>query len=153
LTGALAAIREQLPNLPDSRVVRIEGHDTFRQSLAKVRSYLRTHRPRRVIVAAINDDSALGALRAFEEAGTLENCAVVGHGAVLEARQELRSSQTSFIGSVAFFPERYGAALIRLAQDVLEQKTTPSAVFTEHQLITAQNVDRFYGTDPVPYSY
>jgi ribose transport system substrate-binding protein len=150
LTGALAGIREGLPHFPDSRVVRLEGHDTFRQSLIKVRNYVRTHGPRRVLIAAINDDCALGALRAFEEAGVLEHCAVAGHGAVLEARQELRSSQTRFIGSVAFFPERYGSALVRLAQDILAHKSTPPAVFTEHQLITAQNVDRFYGNDPVP---
>ena len=150
LTGALAGIREAVPDFPDSRVVRIEGHDTFRQSLIKVRNYLRTHASRRVLIAAINDDCALGALRAFEEAGALENCAVVGHGAVLEARNELRSSQTRFIGSVAFFPEKYGAALIRLAQDILEHKSPPPAVFTLHRLITAQNVERFYGADPVP---
>jgi ribose transport system substrate-binding protein len=150
LTGALAGIREGLPAFPDSRVVRLEGRDTFRQSLIKVRNYLRTHGQQRVLIAAINDECALGALRAFEEAGALENCAVAGHGAVLEARNELRSSQTRFIGSVAFFPERYGAALIRLAQDILARKSTPPAVFTEHQLITAQNVDRFYGADPIP---
>jgi ribose transport system substrate-binding protein len=113
-----------------------------------MRSHLRTYGVRRTLVAAINDACALGALRGFEEAGGLENCAVVGHGAVLEARNELRSSQTRFLGSVAFFPERYGPALIRLAQDILEHKSTPPAVFTEHRLITAQNVDRFYGNDP-----
>ena len=150
LTGALAGIREGLPNFPDSRVVRLEGHDTFRQSLLKVRKYLRARGPRRVLIAAMNDDCALGALRAFEEAGALKNCAVAGYGAVLEARNELRSSQTRLIGSVAFFPELYGAALIGLAQDILEHKSTPPAVFTEHQLITAQNVDHFYGADPVP---
>lgn len=150
LTGALAGIREGLPHFPDSRVVRLEGRDSFRQSLIKVRQYLRTHGQRRVLIAAINDDCALGALRAFEEAGVLKNCAVAGHGAVPEARNELRSARTRLIGSVAFFPEKYGAALIRLAQDILARKSTPPAVFTEHQLITAQNVDRFYGTDLIP---
>lgn len=149
LTGALAGIRERLPDFPDSHVIRLEGHDTFRQSLIKVRKYVRAHRPGRVLIAAINDACALGALRAFEEAGVLENCAVVGYGAVLEARNELRSPRTRFIGSVAFFPERYGSALIKLALDVLGHKTPPPAVFTQHQLITAQNVDRFYGIDPV----
>jgi ribose transport system substrate-binding protein len=112
LTGALAGIREGLPDFPDARVVRLEGQDTFRQSLIKVRRYLRGRGPRRVLMAAINDDCALGALRAFEEAGMLENCAAVGHGAALEARNELRTSQTRFIGSVAFFPEKYAAGYV-----------------------------------------
>lgn len=150
LTGALAGIREVLPQFPDSRVVRVEGHGSFRRTLTKVRHYLRIHGRLRTLVVPIIDECGLGALRAFEEAGVAENCAVVGQGAIAEARNELRSAGTRLIGSVAFFPEKYGPALLRLARDLLEHKTTPAALFTEHRLITAQNVDRFYGTDAAP---
>ena len=91
--------------------------------------------------------SALGALRAFEEAGRLTNCVVVGQNADPEGRAELRKANTSFIGSVAFFPDRYGDALIRLALDILTHKPTPPAVFMKHQLITRYNVDHVYPND------
>ena len=46
------------------------------------------------------------------------------------------------MGTVAYFPERYGDELIPLALSILQKKPTPSAVFVKHQLITPQNVGR-----------
>jgi ribose transport system substrate-binding protein len=48
---------------------------------------------------------------------------------------------------VAYFPERYGEGLIRLALDLLSSRPVPPAVFTDHTLITAQNVDHYYPND------
>ena len=45
--------------------------------------------------------------------------------------------------------EKYGAALIRLALDILTRKNTPPAVFMQHQMITAANVDRYYPQDRI----
>jgi ribose transport system substrate-binding protein len=48
---------------------------------------------------------------------------------------------------VAYFPEKYGDGLLRLALDILGKKAVPPAVFTTHQLITPENVDHFYPND------
>jgi len=37
---------------------------------------------------------------------------------------------------VAFFPEKYGEGLIRLASDILAHKAVPPACFIKHTLIT-----------------
>jgi ribose transport system substrate-binding protein len=37
--------------------------------------------------------------------------------------------------------------LIRLALDILGGKAVPPALFTTHQIITAENVDHFYPND------
>jgi hypothetical protein len=37
--------------------------------------------------------------------------------------------------------------LVRLALDILSRKAVPPAVFTRHQIITAENVDHFYPND------
>src|SRR4051812_432484 len=74
---------------------------------------------RRVLVAAINDTSALGAVRAFEGAGRRSFCAVLGHNVSMEARAEMRRPETRLVGSVAFFPEKYGERLMKLARDIL----------------------------------
>jgi len=89
----------------------------------------------------------LGALRAFQECGRSENCAVVGQNSEPEARAEMRQTGTRLIGSVAYFPERYGDVIVRLATDVLLGKNVPPAAFTTHQLITPLNVDRLYPND------
>jgi ribose transport system substrate-binding protein len=97
-----------------------------------------------VLVGAINDPSAIGALRAFEEAGRLEECAVMGQNGSIEARSEIRNPGSRLIGSVAYFPERYGEAAIALALNIVQGKATPPAVFVKHQLITSNTVDRIY---------
>ena len=98
-------------------------------------------------MGAATDPSALGALRAFQEAGRTQECAIVGHNAEPEGRKELREANTRLIGSVGYFPEKYGAQVMRLALEILEKKPTPPAVFIRHQLVTAENVDHFYPND------
>jgi ribose transport system substrate-binding protein len=98
-------------------------------------------------VGAINDVSAIGALRAFEEAGRAETCAVMGQNASPEGRAELREAHTSFVGSVAFFPERYGPDLVRVSLDILAKKPVPPAVFVDHKLVTPMTVDHYYPND------
>jgi ribose transport system substrate-binding protein len=59
----------------------------------------------------------------------------------------LRRPTSKFLGSVAYFPEKYGEGLVRLALDVLNYKAVPPGVFVGHQLLNAKNVDRFYSED------
>ena len=148
ISGTLAAVRETLPVI-DSQVVILDGNGQFEHSLEAVRKHLRKTKSRRVLVAAVNDPSAIGALRAFQEAGRVEHCAVMGQNASAEARSEIRNSKSRLIGSVAYFPERYGEAIIPLAIGILQGKATPPAVFVKHQLVTPDTVDCLYPEDPL----
>jgi ribose transport system substrate-binding protein len=148
ISGTLAAVRETLPGI-DSQVVILDGNGQFEHSLKAVRKHLRKTKSRRVLVGAVNDPSAIGALRAFQEAGRVEHCAVMGQNASAEARSEIRNSKSRLIGSVAYFPERYGEAIIPLAIGILQGKATPPAVFVKHQLVTRDTVDYLYPEDPL----
>jgi ribose transport system substrate-binding protein len=147
LTGMLAGIGEILPSLEQSHVHWLEGNGQFGATLEVIRGHLRRSGAKRVLIGAINDPSALGALRAMEEAGRAETCAVMGQNASLEARAELRDPDTRLIGSVAYFPEVYGDHLISLATDILQHKAVPPAMFIKHQMITRDNVDKIYPND------
>lgn len=147
LTGLLAGIFDILPRIDHSKVIRLNGNGQFGRSLDVVRKYLRRTRGGKTLVGAINDPSALGALRAFEEAGKANLCAVISHNASADARAELRHSGTRLIASVGFCPELYGAALISLAFDILREKPVPPAVFVKHHLVTPENVGQLYPND------
>ena len=146
-SGVLAGITETLRPAADRPVVRIDGDGQFKTSLEKVRRHLRASKASRILVGAANDSSALGAARAFQEASRDAHCAIVGQNAEPDARAELRDPGTSLVASVAYFPERYGEDLIRLALDILARRPAPPAVFVRHQVITADNVDHFYPND------
>jgi ribose transport system substrate-binding protein len=65
-----------------------------------------------MLVGAINDKSALGELAALHQLGRSEQCGLVSQGGSVEGRSELRKPGTRLIGSVAFFPEKYGHCFI-----------------------------------------
>jgi ribose transport system substrate-binding protein len=57
----------------------------------------------------------------------------------------MRNPGTRLIGSVGYFPERYGEQLIALAQEILVRRTPPPrAVFIKHQLLTPSNLKQYY---------
>lgn len=149
LSGLLVGLNLVLPSAASCSVTYLDGDGELGKSFEIVRRHLRSSAAKRVLVGAINDPSALGALRAFEEAGRAENCAVMGQNASPEGRVELRLPKTRFVGSVAYFPERYGADLIRVSIDLLSHRPVPPAVFVEHKLITPDSVDHYYPNDVV----
>jgi ribose transport system substrate-binding protein len=150
LTGTLDGIMAALPHFSHGKVVYLESHGQFHGSLAAVRKHLSRTPPGNTLIGAVNDPSAIGALRAFEEAGRTCEYVAVSQNASEEAREEMRRAGTRLIGSVAYFPENYGAEIVALALDILHHKPVPPAVFTRHHLITPDNVDHFYATDALP---
>lgn len=144
LEGAAAGIREVLPGLSAEDFVHIDARGDFDCALEGVRKYLRRVPAGRTLIVGVNDPCALGALRAFEEAGRSPCSAAIALGATPDGRAELLRPGSRLIGSVAFFPEQYGDDLIRLARDILAKRHTPPAVYARQHLITADNLSRFY---------
>jgi ribose transport system substrate-binding protein len=147
LTGMLVGMKEVYPQLENCRVTYLDGDGNLGPSFEAMRKHLRTSKSRRLLVGAINDPSALGALRAFQEAGRAESCAVMGQNASPEGRAELREVGTRLIGSVAYFPEKYGTEIVAVALDILHRRPVPPAVFVKHQLVTPETVDHIYPND------
>ncbi len=146
MTGVQDGLRAELPRISAAATMHLDGKGDFDQILAVVRRAVRNVR-KRTLVGTVNDMCALAALRGFEEAGAGNLCAVVGQNAIRDARNELRRPNTRLIGTVAYFPERYGDELIPLALNMLEQKAVPNATFVKHQLLTPKNVNLIYPLD------
>jgi len=147
LTGTAVGISEIIPGLDSSAVVSLDVKGGYAETLEIVLKHLAKVRASRILVGCVNDSVALGALRAFAEAGRPEHCAIIGQNGTLAARAEMRRPQTRLLGSVGFFPEKYGDHLVSLATDMLRGKSVPPAVFVRHTLITKENVDEYYPND------
>ena len=146
-SGLLGGLREELRQTDSIPVRRLDARGGFERNLEVMRKFLRRTGPKRRLVGAVNDVAALAAVAAFAEAGASETCAVMGQNGIREVRRELRRPGTRLVGSVAYFPERYGEELLPLALTVLQGKPVPPAVFVKHQLLTPKNVDLLYGHD------
>src|SRR5260370_30277861 len=112
IRGIQTGIAEIIRVLERCRISSVDGDGQFQTTLERVRKHLRESKAKRVLVGAANDSSALGALRAYEEAGRASECAIVSQNAEPEARAQRRSANTRLIASVAYFPEKYGDGVL-----------------------------------------
>lgn len=147
LTGFYDGFMKVLPKCRHAQIFHYDTKADFEKTLDVLRKHIRMRPAERVLVGAVNDPTALGALQAFRELGKEDNCTIAGQGAVFEAREEMRRAKSRFVCSVAYFPETYGSQLIRLALDILTSRPAPPAVFVQHQVITPDTVDEIYPND------
>lgn len=142
ISGAESTIRKSLTG--SYQVLHLDSRGEMERSFELVRRHMHFSPTRKTLICGVNDLAVLGALRAFAEVGRSEYCLALGVGAFPEARRELRSPQTRLIGSIATFPERYGDNLIQIALDILHRKPVAPAVYAPIQLVTPQNIEKFY---------
>lgn len=145
IDGAIEAAQEALPDLTDDKIVRIDGKGSLEGSLTAMQDALtRLSDADHILVTAINDPSAVGALRAVEQAGRTDQVLIAGQNATIEARDEICKATNAFVGSVAYFPDRYGDKLIPLAIDLANGAPAPEAVYIDHLWIDASNIEEYY---------
>jgi ribose transport system substrate-binding protein len=146
MTGAVNAIREVIASLTDDCVVHLDCRGTKEDSRRVTFDSLSRLSPSsRVLIAAINDPGALGAVRAIDDSGRSRKTAVVvGQDATHDARAEMAREGSCLIGSVGYFPERYGEKIIPLALKILGGEAVPPTAHIEHVLITRENAETFY---------
>jgi ribose transport system substrate-binding protein len=95
--------------------------------------------PDLVLIFASNDNMALGALRAVEEAG--KDIIVIGYDAIGEALNSVKAD--GLAGTVAQFPAEMGIQGVQAAMTLIGGGTMPDYTYTETRLITKDNVDDF----------
>jgi ribose transport system substrate-binding protein len=151
LAGVLVGLRDFCGEVEESRVVHLSGNANREASRAAMAELLEGVSKRsRLLLSGFNDLSAVGALEAVRAAGRDATVAIVGHNASLEGRMAIRQPGSSFIASVAYFPERYGEKILRIASALVNGDVVPPAVYTDHLVIDRNNVDKLYPQDEHP---
>ena len=119
---------------------------------ALLRRFLDGHGGRKVLIAALDDATALAAKDTVDGAGRQSDVAIVGqgcdrsmHGNASEHKLLDPTNRGSIVlGSVAFFLDRYGYDVLPLAVALASGKPVAERTVTEHQLITPANAFRIY---------
>ncbi len=62
-------------------------------------------------------------------------------------RRELQARNPMLIGAVDYFPGTYGDRIVSMALNMLAGNATAPATYTDHLLITADNISRLYPDD------
>ncbi len=145
VAGVVVGLQDTLGAVDRSKILHIDGRAHVEESHEAMAAALRKmSSPARLLISAFNDLCALGALEAVRAVGREQEVAIVGQNASREGRAELRDPKSRLIASIAYFPERYGDGVLRLAQSILDRGQVPPAAYTAHMVLTARNIDRYY---------
>jgi len=148
IIGTIQGVRNLLPHLSTRCIMHrgVKETHTVEGGYRAATKVLQSLSPRtRLLIASVNDCCALGALRAVREAGHERRAAIMGQNFSPDPliETEIRKNDSPLIGSVAYFPERYGSKIVPLALKWLNKEQIPPAVHTDHVLVTRENVDEF----------
>jgi ribose transport system substrate-binding protein len=93
----------------------------------------------------MNDSTAESVVSAASRADREKDVVTVSQGAGTRLiRSEIRRLNACIVAATVFQPEEYGKQLIELAQKILEGEQVPPAVYIEHLLVDATNINDFY---------
>jgi ABC-type sugar transport system substrate-binding protein len=143
--GIGEGVREVLPAL------KFASLDTGGESMradALLTKFLLTQRGQRLLIATLNDLTAVYARNAIEMQRRQSDCVIVSqgldhniHGGVNEKKElDPHNRGSVVLGSVAYFIDRYGYEVLPLALRLLAGETLPPRTVTQHRLVTAADV-------------
>jgi ribose transport system substrate-binding protein len=149
----VAGITEGLrQHLPDVAPAQLDSRGDFNEAQAQLRRLLAKEGGTMVLVATLDDTTALAAKLAAETAGRVPDTVIVSqgcdpsvHGGTTANKVIDPNNRSSIVlGSVAYFLDRYGSDVLPLALTMLQGEAVPPRSFTRHVLVTAKNVFKIY---------
>lgn len=154
--GQVAGFKSAVEGFADDHVIRFDSKNTLQESFTQMGNVLgRIPEGVPIMITGINDQVAIGALRAVKQAGREADVIAVGNGA--DEGQAL-VDEPQLVAATGYFPERYGNFLIPIALTSLAGKELPPAVLMSHVMITKSNICQYYPTlkcadDAVKFDY
>jgi ribose transport system substrate-binding protein len=148
--GVAAALSERLPK---AEPVRLDSFGNPGNAEGLMRGFAAQHADTKLLVAALDDASALAAKAAVEAVARSTDTVIASqgcdrsvHGGSNDKKEIDPQNRGSIVlGSVAYFLDRYGYDVLPLALRLLDNEAPPPGVTTtQHVLVTAANVFRIY---------
>jgi ribose transport system substrate-binding protein len=146
MLGVLHGFQTIVGNAPSERVHWLNGGGRLETSRRAMIGFLRRHPEiRRLLVSAVSDHSAMGAVQALKTSRLRENSVVVGHDGDPEAIREIAEGNSPYLGTVSFFPERYGRELVELLLRMQRGEAVEPAHYVRHALVDREASRRMSG--------
>ncbi len=147
--GIAAALKEKPPRL---EATRLDSGGNPGRAEGLLRRFAEQQSGKKLLVATLDDATALSAKNALEAVSRSIDAAIVSqgcdrsmHGGMNEKREIDPQNRSSIVlGSVAYFLDRYGYDVLPLALAMLDGQEVPPRTVTQHVLVTSSNVFRLY---------
>jgi ABC-type sugar transport system substrate-binding protein len=150
IKGITDTIRQSLPGGVDPILLDTGGQPQRGDGL--LAKFLQQNPRTRVLVATLDDPTAVWAKAAVDLTVRANDCVIVSqgldriiHGGASEKKEIDPANRASpVLGSVAYYMDRYGFEVLPLALRMLNGESVPPRTYTRHILVTAANVFREY---------
>jgi ABC-type sugar transport system substrate-binding protein len=135
-------------NLPDVTITRLDTSGNPVRLDGLLSKFLTSQPRTKVLIATLDDPTALAAKGAIERTARLGDCVIVSqgldhsvHGGANDKKEIDPNNRGSVIlGSVAYYVDRYGYEVLPLAMKMLDGEQIPERTTTRHILVSARNV-------------
>lgn len=142
--GQIEGFKSVATAIPTDHIIKFDSKNTTQESFTQMSNVLgRIPQGVPIMGTGINDQVALGILRAVKQAGRDKDFVVTGNGGD-EAKALV--DEPDWVASTAYYPERYGNFLLPIALATLAGKTLPPSVLMTHTMLTKSNVCQAYPT-------
>jgi ribose transport system substrate-binding protein len=135
-------------NLPGMTITRLDTSGNPVRVDGLLTKFLASQPRTKVLIATLDDPTAIAAKGAIERAARMGDCIIVSqgldhsvHGGANEKKEIDPNNRGSVIlGSVAYYVDRYGYEVLPLAMKMLDGEQIPERTNTRHILVSAKNV-------------
>lgn len=94
--------------------------------------------------APFSDADAIALTNAVDTAGRKKDMkALIAHGAESVGHPYIRKD-SRWLGSIAYFPERYGSIALPAAIKLAKGEAVPKELLMTHEVVTKKNINKLY---------
>lgn len=144
MDGYLPGVQKAYPNLPPANVIDVPTAADPAQANTNTANVLsKIPKGSKILLGGINDDNTLAMVQAIKNANKDYDFLAIGQGAsVLDA-----ICTGDLYGSVAYFPENYGAYLIPSVIGMIQGQAVPEFVELPTVVLTKANLGEYYAAN------
>lgn len=143
----LEGLESVIGKIPQEKHIRLMDEDGLPSSIQSHVTDILSRLPlaERVAVIAFNDASVEGVIAAARSLGRGRHVACVSQGAGTRMiRDALREPDSIVVAAILYPPAAYGTGLVDLARKILRGQPIPPAVYIQHILVDASNIDQVH---------
>lgn len=150
MQGELHGILKYFAGIPKKQIIlQNAGGTTSKAQTLAAEVLPRIPTSDHIIVTNINTQTALGALRALQDAGRTKLSIIGAQGLTPIGIHEIKTNR-HWIGDTAYFPEDYGSEIFKLIADLQAGRKVTPLVYIPAVWVTKGNINKYYpGKDKI----
>jgi ribose transport system substrate-binding protein len=144
--GMLHGYQTVCPGTPPN-YLRVDGKGTTDTSIQPATDTLtRLTGKHKILVVSLNDDMAIGMVKAAQSSSRLGDIWVAAQGADPTSWPYICGKQPfkQWEADAAYFPELYGSHVVPTLISLIEGQPEPKVIYTDHRVVTPANIKTIY---------